>query len=199
MLRVWACRRSVTTELSQLDHLYARFSKNLFTKSSAPGEYSESDHSAARQWLTKFDIHTIPRNLGQITFSRSSGPGGQNVNKYGLTCTSLLEDMELMVFGRTNSKATARFQWKDLSSLVPRILHQQLRKSQYYAPNSESLVIQADSSRKQRDNVDQCFQILRDLIITAGKIAVKGETSPEQEARVKGLYVRFVTITIKVE
>lgn len=199
MLKVWACRRSVTTEFFQLDYRYAQISNKLFTNSSAAGDYSESDHSAARQWLTKFDIHTIPRNLGQITFSRSSGPGGQNVNKYGSTCISLLQDMGLTVFNRTNSKATARFQWKDLSSMVPRILHQYLRKSQYYAPNSESLVIQADSSRKQRDNVDQCFQILRDLIITAGKVAVKGETSPEQAARVKGLYVRFVTITIQVE
>lgn len=95
---------------------------------------------------------------------------------------------------RVNSKATARFQMKDIIPLVPGILHQQLRRSQYYAPKSETLVIQADGSRKQSDNVDQCFQILRDLIVTAGKIVVKGKTSPEQKARVRRLYVRYCTV-----
>lgn len=93
---------------------------------------------------------------------------------------------------RVNSKATARFQMQDLISIIPSILHQPLRRSQYYAPNSESLVIQADTSRKQRENVDQCFQILRDLILSAGKIVIRGETSPKQKARVKGLYVGLI-------
>lgn len=96
--------------------------------------------------------------------------------------------------GRVNSKATARFQMKDLISLVPGILHHQLRRSRYYAPKSETLVIQADGSRRQSANVDQCFQILRDQIIAAGKIVVRGETSPEQKARVKKLYVRYCTV-----
>jgi hypothetical protein len=42
---------------------------------------ADSDLELARQWLRSFDSHTIPRHLGQISFSRSSGPGGQNVNK----------------------------------------------------------------------------------------------------------------------
>lgn len=104
-----------------------------------------------------------------------------------------IEDGRLMV-GRVNSKATARFQMKDLISLMPGILHHQLRRSRYYAPNSETLVIQADGSRRQSDNVDQCFQILRDQIVAAGKLAVKGETSPEQKAKVKKLYVRYLTV-----
>lgn len=37
--------------------------------------------AAAREWLQKFNAETIPRNIGDVTFSRSSGPGGQNVNK----------------------------------------------------------------------------------------------------------------------
>ena len=37
---------------------------------------------AARQWLSTFDVESIPRSKCTITFSRSSGPGGQNVNKY---------------------------------------------------------------------------------------------------------------------
>ena len=70
---------------------------------------------------------------------------------------------------------------------VPDILHSQLRASRYYADNSKALVIQADGSRKQSDNVEACFTKLRDVIIQAGKAAVKGETLPEQARKVETL------------
>lgn len=44
----------------------------------------ESSLEEARQWLTSFTVDSIPRNGCNITYSRSSGPGGQNVNKYGV-------------------------------------------------------------------------------------------------------------------
>lgn len=38
---------------------------------------------AARNWLASLDAETIPlQSIGELSFSRSSGPGGQNVNKY---------------------------------------------------------------------------------------------------------------------
>jgi hypothetical protein len=42
---------------------------------------SDDDLAAAREWLTKFNSTAIPRHVGEISFSRSGGPGGQNVNK----------------------------------------------------------------------------------------------------------------------
>lgn len=94
MLRVWACRRSVTSKPFRLNYRFVQFSKNLSTDSNTSGEYAESDHSAARQWLANFHINTIPRRLGEVTFSRSSGPGGQNVNKYDPACARMQEDMK---------------------------------------------------------------------------------------------------------
>lgn len=93
------------------------------------------------------------------------------------------------MLSRVNSKATVRFQMKDLTSIIPVLLHSQLRASKYYAEKSHSLVIHADGSRKQSDNIHECFQKLRLLIEAAGKTVVKGETSPEQAVRVKNLYV----------
>lgn len=93
------------------------------------------------------------------------------------------------MFYRVNTKATVRFQMQDLSCIVPALLHSQLRASKYYAKNSHSLVIHADGSRKQSDNIHECFQKLRRLIEAAGKTVVKGETSPKQAARVRNLYV----------
>lgn len=42
---------------------------------------SEIDLKIARQWLSSYSPDTIPRRICDIGFSRSSGPGGQNVNK----------------------------------------------------------------------------------------------------------------------
>ena len=47
-----------------------------------PTETSEEDLASARKWLANLTSETIPRSIGEVTFSRSSGPGGQNVNKY---------------------------------------------------------------------------------------------------------------------
>lgn len=41
----------------------------------------EQDLQLARDWLKALNTKTIPRNICEISFSRSSGPGGQNVNK----------------------------------------------------------------------------------------------------------------------
>lgn len=48
----------------------------------AAGDIKPSDVPAARHWLVNFKPETIPTRICDISFSRSSGPGGQNVNKY---------------------------------------------------------------------------------------------------------------------
>jgi peptidyl-tRNA hydrolase ICT1 len=52
-----------------------------FASKRRPADYSDEDLAAARKWLADLNPDTIPRSLSEITFSRSSGPGGQNVNK----------------------------------------------------------------------------------------------------------------------
>ena len=48
----------------------------------------EQDHREARTWLEEFNADAIPKHICEVTFSRSSGPGGQNVNKYGGSLSS---------------------------------------------------------------------------------------------------------------
>jgi protein subunit release factor B len=42
---------------------------------------AEKDVTAARKWLAELRETSLPSNIGEVSYSRSSGPGGQNVNK----------------------------------------------------------------------------------------------------------------------
>ena len=42
------------------------------------------DNAQARSWIERFKSQKIPRDLVELTFSRSSGPGGQVVSSGGL-------------------------------------------------------------------------------------------------------------------
>src|SRR5271170_5276041 len=42
----------------------------------------DDEMQALHRWLEAFSPAHIPKHLCKVTYSRSSGPGGQNVNKY---------------------------------------------------------------------------------------------------------------------
>ena len=87
-----------------------------------------------------------------------------------------------------NSKATLRIHAKKILPMIPKILHPQIEGSRYYAANSQSLIIQGESSRNRNENVEECYKKLHDLIIAAGRATVRGETSQGQKEKVKSLY-----------
>ncbi|KAI4732266.1 hypothetical protein E4T50_17150 [Aureobasidium sp. EXF-12298] len=131
----------------------------------------DDELDAARRWLANFDTETIPRSICDVSFSRSSGPGGQNVNKY--------------LYIPVNSKATLRLPLSALLPILPAVLRPAVSRSRYSA--KDDLVIQADDSRKQNENVHHCFVKLHEMIVQAGREVVPGETSAEQMERVKKL------------
>ncbi|KAE8352781.1 hypothetical protein BDV28DRAFT_148680 [Aspergillus coremiiformis] len=129
---------------------------------------SNEDLAAARKWLTGLNSKTIPRHICEVSFSRSGGPGGQNVNK-------------------VNSKATLKVPLQSLLPHVPRILHRPLRSSRYFAERSQTLVIQSEESRKRAANVESCYEKLHQLLKSTATDAIPGETSQEQKDRVQKL------------
>ncbi|KAA8646083.1 peptidyl-tRNA hydrolase domain protein [Aspergillus tanneri] len=137
-------------------------------RAAAINRASDEDLAAAREWLASLHSKSIPRHICEISFSRSSGPGGQNVNK-------------------VNSKATLKVPLQSLLPLVPTILHPPLRSSRYFAERTQSLVIQSEESRKQATNVEYCYEKLHQILRSTAKDIIPGETSQEQKDRVHKL------------
>ncbi|QDS77856.1 hypothetical protein FKW77_000143 [Venturia effusa] len=149
---------------------FSQFSTSIRRSTTSPQSDApnEDDVQKCRLWLSQHDPKTFPRSIGTLSYSRSSGPGGQNVNK-------------------VSSKATLRVPANDLLKDLPILMHEPLRASRYYAKASNNLVIQADDSRKQADNAERCWERFHQLLKeTAGK-AVPGITSDYQKSKVKSL------------
>lgn len=156
---------------------------------------AEQDVQLARDWLKTLNSKTIPRNICELSFSRSSGPGGQNVNK---SVSPLVQQYQYWIDAnwemrgnRVNSKATLKVPLDALLPLVPRLIHRPLRTSRYAAERAQCLIIQSDEERKQSSNVESCFDKLYQLLQSSAKEVIPGETSQEQRNRVQKLYVHF--------
>jgi hypothetical protein len=90
---------------------------------------------------------------------------------------------------RVNSKATLKVPLDALLHHVPAAIHGDIRRSRYVAAKSNTIIVQADDSRKQSDNAHSCYRRLYEAIAEAGHNAVPTETSAQQVQRVKDLYV----------
>jgi ribosome-associated protein len=99
-------------------------------------------------YLVINDRIAIPRSELNFSFSRSPGPGGQNVNK-------------------VNSKATLKWQYSD-SPWLPDDVKQRFGTLFAKRINAEGeLVLSSSRYREQRRNLDDCLEKLRQLVLAA--------------------------------
>lgn len=55
--------------------------RGLSQRTGAGEEDLEAEYATARKWVSELTRDTVPMSLARISFARSSGAGGQHVNK----------------------------------------------------------------------------------------------------------------------
>ena len=113
---------------------------------------------------------SIPRSEIQFTFVRSSGPGGQNVNK-------------------VSSKAVLRWSAKDSVSLPQSVRGRLFAQCGRLINDRGELVLSSQRYRDQSRNVADCLEKLRVLVAEAAVIPKKRKRTrvpkSAREARLK--------------
>ena len=93
---------------------------------------------------------TIPAAEFAVSYARSAGPGGQNVNK-------------------VNSKAILRWRIVDSPSLPEAVRQRFLAHFGNRVTNDGEIVIAADEHREQPRNLTACYDRLRAMILSVAK------------------------------
>lgn len=105
------------------------------------------------------------RDQLRFSFSRSSGPGGQNVNKL-------------------NTKAELRVAPAALHGLKPRALDRLLTQAANRLTGEGDFLLTSDTERTQEANRQSCLRKLRELIVQAQiEPKVRRKTKPSRAAK----------------
>ncbi|CEL63579.1 Peptidyl-tRNA hydrolase ICT1, mitochondrial OS=Salmo salar GN=ict1 PE=2 SV=1 [Rhizoctonia solani AG-1 IB] len=126
---------------------------------------SEDTKELARSWVKQFtDRGGIPKREFEVGYSRSSGPGGQHVNK-------------------TSTKATVRLplncRW------VPEWAKSDLRKhATSYIARNDSLQVSSDVNRSQSQNLAECLRKINSQIESAASTAIPKPPDLEKLKRI---------------
>jgi len=112
----------------------------------------------------------VPEGWLRFSFSRSGGPGGQNVNK-------------------VSSKARLAVLMTDLQSVLSRGTFDRLGEQQKsYINDAGELVITCEESRSQHANRAACLDRLRLFLIEAKRIPkIRRKTKPSKSSKLKRL------------
>ena len=111
----------------------------------------------------------IPDAELRLSFARSGGPGGQNVNK-------------------VSSKAVMHFDVLTSLSLPPDVRERFLKRFSSRVTNAGEIVIHSDEFRDQPKNIQACHDKLREMILAVLKPPKKRRaTKPTRGSKVRRL------------
>jgi ribosome-associated protein len=109
----------------------------------------------------------IPQNELEITYARSGGPGGQNVNK-------------------VNSKAMLRWSVVTSPSLPEDVRARFIEKYQSRLTTDGELIITSQRHRDQASNTSDCIEKLRKMLeVAARKPTVRRPTRPSLGSKIR--------------
>ena len=161
--------------------------------------FDQDELAEARKWRQSFEIDSLPD--GSTSYSRSSGPGGQHVNKFvlmyffktffgwrggGPGAAAVYRDATAIDSGmllRTESKATTVWPVSQLLPQLPRLLHAGIRESKYYSKRNDHITIQAQTQRSRTANTDENRQKLFEEIQDLYQRTVPNETSEDKKRK----------------
>ncbi|XP_045497805.1 peptidyl-tRNA hydrolase ICT1, mitochondrial [Colias croceus] len=148
-----------------LETLYPNSSLKLTTPSFTPNENE------------KFSGY-IPIEKLDITYSASSGPGGQNVNK-------------------VHTKVDLRFKLSEAEWIPADIREKMLEQHSKKLTKEGFMIVRSDTTRSQQLNLADCLQKLRTLIRNA---AVKEKkASPETEERIRQRHLKASRLRVALK
>lgn len=124
-----------------------------------------SEDAADDRWLVVSHAVRIPKSEFKLTFSRSSGPGGQNVNK-------------------TNSKVTLSWPVVE-SAYVPDEVKSRFLQQQRTRVTTEGVfVFSSQRHRDQPRNIEDCYQKLAELLqVAAHRPKTRRPTRPTKASK----------------
>ncbi|EST04594.1 Peptide chain release factor class I/class II [Kalmanozyma brasiliensis GHG001] len=135
-----------------------------------------------RRWVANFQDLTLRRSDFQVNFSRSSGPGGQNVNKLNTKANVRLDLSQAGGHSHDSLDAAHPRKWLN-RDLVSRIA----KKSPYYVASDHSMLVTSMRHRTQEANVQDALEKMHAQLLELAQEGMVGETSQQQRARVKRL------------
>ncbi|XP_050696041.1 peptidyl-tRNA hydrolase ICT1, mitochondrial-like [Eriocheir sinensis] len=106
----------------------------------------------------------VPMDQVQVTYSRSSGPGGQNVN-------------------RINTKVDLRFHLASADWLSPELKERVAAKHKTLITKEGFMVVRSDKTRSQQLNLAEALDKLRHLIYVAAFVPAAPQAEDVERAR----------------
>lgn len=151
-----SCQKQYSTPISTVGYKSAVSLENLYPKSTLKiftANFVPEDSNA------KFNGY-IPIDKLNITYSRSSGPGGQHVNKI-------------------NTKVDVRFNVKEATWLSEEIREKLLEQQKLKINKDGFLIVKSDITRQQQLNLADALEKLREMI--RATLVVPPQMSKETE------------------
>jgi peptidyl-tRNA hydrolase ICT1 len=142
--------------------------------------------AAARSWYQTFTEAQLPS--GSTTYARSSGPGGQHVNK-SVRFTTTSPAARWPPVDRTETKAITNYPVRELLARLPPALHGAVRASKYYTASSDSLTFHAQTSRSRTSNTEENRQKLLGEVTRMYRDCIPSETGGDKKKKHEEVYV----------